>query len=286
MSAPVFSIVVPTYNSGRTLSTVLDSILHQDFANFEVLIIDGASKDDTLLIAKQFNDPRIRVLSEPDSGAYNAMNKGIALAKGDWVYFLGSDDKLADNNVLRKVADAITMNTCELLYGNVKMVGEASWAENGAIYDGPFTIEKLVAKNICHQAIFYKKEVFAKLGLFKEEYKVCADWDFNHRCFASVRCQYVDIIVADFFAGGISTQKNSDKFTNEDFVLNLKDYYKVSYVNRLFKNSAWIFFNVAIARLTAGQRLTSLYFLLISMHHSTRKISLVKNYVRRILSQK
>jgi glycosyltransferase involved in cell wall biosynthesis len=252
MSAPVFSIVVPTYNSGRTLSTVLDSILHQDFANFEVLIIDGASKDDTLLIAKQFNDPRIRVLSEPDSGAYNA----------------------------------ITMNTCELLYGNVKMVGEASWAENGAIYDGPFTIEKLVAKNICHQAIFYKKEVFAKLGLFKEEYKVCADWDFNHRCFASVRCQYVDIIVADFFAGGISTQKNSDKFTNEDFVLNLKDYYKVSYVNRLFKNSAWIFFNVAIARLTAGQRLTSLYFLLISMHHSTRKISLVKNYVRRILSQK
>jgi glycosyltransferase involved in cell wall biosynthesis len=286
MSAPVFSIIVPTYNSGRTLSTVLESILNQDFTNFEVLIIDGVSKDDTLLIAKQFNDPRIKALSEPDSGTYNAMNKGIALAKGDWVYFLGSDDKLADNNVLQEVADAIVVNNCELLYGNVKMVGEASWADNGAIYDGPFTIEKLVAKNICHQAIFYKKEIFERLGVFNEAYKVCADWDFNHRCFAGVRCQYVDIIIADFFAGGISTQKNSDKFTKEDFVLNLKDYYNVSYLNRLFKSSAWLFFNLAIARLATGQRLTSLYFLIISMFHSTQKMSLVKNYIRRILSEK
>lgn len=286
IDSPLFSIIIPTFNSGRTLSTVLESILNQDFANFEVLIIDGVSKDDTLLVAKQFNDPRVKVLSEPDSGAYNAMNKGVALAKGDWVYFLGSDDKLADNNVLQKVADATAMNNCELLYGNVKMVGEASWAEDDAIYDGSFTVDKLFTKNICHQAIFYKKEVFEKLGRFKEVYKVCADWDFNHRCFAGVRCQYIDVIVADFFAGGISTQKKTDKFTNEDFVLNLKEYYKVSYLNRLFKSSAWLFFNVAIASLARGQRFTSLYFLAISMFHSTQRMSLVKNYVRRILPQK
>ena len=286
MDAPFFSVIIPTFNSGRTLSIVLESILHQDFSNFEVLIIDGASKDDTLHIAKEFNDSRIKVVSEPDSGIYDAMNNGIGLAKGDWIYFLGSDDELTDNEVLQRVANELSGNQCELLYGNVKMYGEASWAESGTIYDGSFTIEKLFTKNICHQAVFYKRELFQRLGVFNIEYKVCADWDFNHRCFANASTRYFDLVIANFSAGGQSTNVTSDKFTDEDFVINLGKYYKVGYGNRIFRNCSPVFFNLAVRRLKSRQMASSLYFLLFSILHGNHKMGLIKNYMASFLSSK
>ena len=86
------SIIIPTFNSANTLRRALDSIIGQTLNDLEVLIMDGVSTDQTLDIAKTYNDNRIRIFSEPDNGVYDAMNKGIDKASGEWLYFLGSDD--------------------------------------------------------------------------------------------------------------------------------------------------------------------------------------------------
>src|SRR5690606_10153742 len=102
---PLISIIIPTYNSAKTLRQALTSVVGQTYKKIEVLIIDGCSNDDTLVIVQSYaaEDSRLKWVTEPDNGIYDAMNKGIQLAKGEWLYFLGSDDKLHDEYVLEKI---------------------------------------------------------------------------------------------------------------------------------------------------------------------------------------
>src|SRR2546422_844446 len=100
---PIFSIILPTFNSAAQIATALESILNQTFNDFEILVLDGCSGDNTIEIAKSYKDTRIRIWSEKDEGIYDAMNKGIEKATGKWLYFLGSDDELYNNAILEKV---------------------------------------------------------------------------------------------------------------------------------------------------------------------------------------
>lgn len=209
---PFFTIIIPTFNSAATLRIALDSVVRQTFSNFEILIIDGVSADETLSIARSYNDSRIRIFSEKDKGIYDAMNKGLQLAEGEWLYFLGSDDWLMHDDVLERVQE--NLQYCDFLYGNA----HTCWSEH---YDGPFSLKKLFAQNICHQAIFYKaKKIKGKK--FKLEYKIHSDWDMNLKMFlnSAVKKTYLDIQVAFYSDNGFS-QKNSidedfrrDKFSN------------------------------------------------------------------------
>src|ERR1700744_2888998 len=136
---PACSIVIPTYNAETTLSRALDSLLGQTFQDFEVLIIDGLSTDKTTAIIGDYaaRDKRIRFISEKDNGIYDAMNKGIDLAKGDWIYFLGSDDQLYKKDVLASVFTGEVNLSSDVLYGDVY-----SPVFKG-IYDGEFDAEKI-----------------------------------------------------------------------------------------------------------------------------------------------
>lgn len=205
------SIIIPTFNSGETLARALKSILIQTFTDFELLIIDGLSIDNTVNIAKGFNDERIKIYSEKDNGIYDAMNKGISIANGEWLYFLGSDDTIYDNNVLYEIYSIVTSSKYDVIYGDVM-----SSRFNGR-YDGMFTIDKILKQNICHQSIFFHKNVFKKTGNFKKEYKSYADWDHNMRWFLSnnLKHKYIDIIVANYADGGFSSINNDDLFSNE-----------------------------------------------------------------------
>lgn len=201
MNLPFFSIIIPTYNSGKTLSLCLESILNQTFQNFEIIIIDGISSDDTVSIVKKFKEinPNIRWISEKDKGIYDAMNKGIRLAKGKWVYFMGSDDTIYSTDTLNKIRKEL--KDFDVVYGNV-----ISTRFDG-IYDGSFTKEKIYQKNICHQAIFFKKNVFKKIGKFNQRYSSHADWDHNLRWFLSdkIKKKYIDLIFANYADGGFSS---------------------------------------------------------------------------------
>src|SRR4249920_3431468 len=101
---PFFSIIIPTYNSESSLNKTLDSILSQTFTDFEIILTDGVSKDDTIAIAESYNDSRLKIHSEPDKGVYDAMNKGMSLATGKWLYFIGSDDYLYNDEVLQTIS--------------------------------------------------------------------------------------------------------------------------------------------------------------------------------------
>lgn len=212
VNTPFFSIIIPTFNAAKTLSTCLDSILNQACTNFEILLIDGCSTDDTLFIIKKYvalANANIKWISEIDKGIYDAMNKGIKLAKGEWLYFLGSDDQLYSIDVLYKIYDCLNENKkLDVIYGDVY-----STRFNG-IYDGEFNIEKIFTKNICHQAIFYKKNIFKKMGNYNIKYKVFADWDFNLRWFQSkkINREYINIICAEYADGGYSSVNNKDLF--------------------------------------------------------------------------
>lgn len=202
----MISIIIPTYNSARTLKRCLDSILEQTFTDLEVLLMDGVSKDDTLSIAYSYNDSRIRIYSEPDKGIYDAMNKGILKAKGEWLYFLGSDDYLNDRMVLSKIS--------KYLHYNVDIVyGEVNCPELNDVYKGAWTFENVWA-NRCHQAIFYRQTVFSKIGVYNCKYEVWADWDLNHRwyCCPAIKHQYVNIQIAHYSSNGFSASRVDKKY--------------------------------------------------------------------------
>ncbi|WP_276501746.1 glycosyltransferase family 2 protein [Terrimonas pollutisoli] len=201
MKAPFFSIVIATFNAEQTLEKTLRSIINQRFKDFELLIIDGRSTDQTMHILRQFSagDSRIKILSEPDAGVYDALNKGIRLAEGQWLYFLGADDFFYADDVLEKLQIVMKNTTASIVYGNV-------WYEQyGRFYDGKFTISKLLTRNICHQAVFYKSGVFAEIGIYNLLYKTEADYDFNLRCWLrGARTQFVPVTIAFYTSGGLS----------------------------------------------------------------------------------
>jgi glycosyltransferase involved in cell wall biosynthesis len=210
----MLSIIIPTYNSSETLKKCLESVLNQSFEDFEVLIMDGNSNDSTVQIAKSYDNDKVKIFSENDCGVYDAMNKGIKTAKGEWLYFLGSDDELYEDLILKKIAYFSEGNP-KIIYGNVMVDQDAGWAKNGQIYDGLFSKEKIIQNNICHQSIFYHKDVFNSIGDYNLRYPINADHDFNIRACALFEFQYVDLIIAKFRGGGLSS--NPDLLFRTDF---------------------------------------------------------------------
>jgi len=205
------SIIICTYNSSKTLPKTLNSILTQSYDDYEVLAIDGLSSDGTIEIIKSYEkkfNGKLRFISEKDSGVYEAMNKGIDLAKGDWIYFLGSDDVFYSKNVLERISKEIEKSDWDVVYGNVK------WGETEKIYDGEFSRLKLMSQNICHQAIFFRRSIFQKFGKFEIKYKALADYVFNMKWFndKNVKREYVELVVAKYNTAGLSANIQDEEF--------------------------------------------------------------------------
>jgi glycosyltransferase involved in cell wall biosynthesis len=281
---PFFSIIIPTFNSASTLAQTLNSVLLQSFADLEILICDGKSGDRTLdiILEYQVKDNRINYISEPDKGIYDAMNKGISKAKGKWLLFLGSDDQLYDGNVLKSAFDFLNNTVADLVYGNVQLQGDASWAQDGIIYDGEFSKAKLFEKNICHQAIFYSAGIFNKVGTFNINYNICADWDFNLRSFAFCKVQYIDLVIAKFIGGGQSTSAHDKLFTPRERVFNIKKYYNLSFYNRQFKKFSYIFFNEAYRGYADKKYAKAFQFGMIYLYHYPNKLLIIKLAFRKL----
>lgn len=228
---PLLSIIVPTFNSAPTVEKCLRSVERQSFKDLEVIIQDGLSTDGTLEAIEKIRQSQaqlaVQVDSSKDLGIYDAMNKGMCRASGEWVYFLGSDDELGEEDVLTTMMAAGKGNH-QAMYGNVRLVGDTAWAKDGSIYDGAFTLEKILNRNICHQAIFYRRELIRQIGEYNPAYVVCADWDFNLRCWARAEFKYVDMVVANFHAGGNSSANRPDPRFATDLVPNIMRYFDLS----------------------------------------------------------
>lgn len=205
---PFFSIIIPVFNSAATLSNALGSILDQTFANYEVIIIDGLSTDNTMSIINSYSKKLpVKYLSEPDKGIYDAMNKGIKLAEADWLYFMGGDDILYDTKVLLAIHQELNNSSCHLLYGNV--IGQLSNTKYA--YD---TVDKVLTEGMHHQSAFYKRTLFDELGIYDNSFKIAADYHFTLKVFVSklYRTQYVNIDTCLYGESGYSSQNYDYKF--------------------------------------------------------------------------
>ena len=217
---PLISIITVVFNGEKTLGSAIESVLTQNYENFEYIIIDGASTDSTLSIIHKYGTPSIKYLSEPDFGIYDAMNKGINIAKGQWIYFLGADDVLHDRDVLKKIFFSHTIDDYDVIYADVFL------KNLNIIYGGTFNQKRLMNQNICHQAIFYRNIIFIKYGQFNLRYPILADWEFNMRWFSdrSTRRLYINTTIANYDQNGSSSCRPDKNFQKDYWLLLLKNF--------------------------------------------------------------
>lgn len=209
----MISIITVVRNGVSTLEESILSVLNQNYKDFEYIIVDGVSTDGTLNVLNKY-EGKIKFISEPDNGVYDAMNKGIALAQGNWIYFLGCDDILYSESTLSNVFSISNYDDYDVIYGNVL------FKQSNKIFDGKFDDEKMVNRSICHQAIFYRREVFEKQGTFSTEYKSASDYIFNIKlyCLNSSKWLYIDKIIAIYNELGIS-QNIEKKYHDNSFAI-------------------------------------------------------------------
>ena len=196
MEKILISVITVTYNAQNSIQETVQSVVQQNFSEYEYLIIDGASSDNTVDIIKNYANGKIKIISEPDNGIYDAMNKGIKISKGKFLYFLQAGDTLMPG-ILNQLSSYLKKQECALIYGDV------IWGNEGETYDGYFSQYKISIKNICHQAIFYHREIFNIYKKYNVEYNVLADYDLNLKCFSNpyIKKIYLNKIIAKFDAG-------------------------------------------------------------------------------------
>jgi glycosyltransferase involved in cell wall biosynthesis len=228
MTSPKITVITPVRNAETIVETAIRSVAGQSYSNIEHLLVDGSTRDQTAAVIRklQHTFPHLCLISGPDSGIYDAMNKGMDAATGDWFYFLGADDEFHDADVLRDLVEMGLFNKEHIVYGNVIIRGNSSWASDNTIYDGAFDLEKLFRRNICHQAVFYPAVVRSQIGKYHEKYVITADWDFNIRCFASFPFTYTERMIAIFRGGGKSSGQGDSSFY-EDLPGNVIRYFNL-----------------------------------------------------------
>lgn len=196
MPSPVFSIITVTYNAVKTIEKTIQSVLRQDKSLFEYIIIDGGSSDGTVDCIKQYGTHIAFWSSEKDSGIYEAMNKGINKAKGDWILFLGGDDRL-EENVLKEVYQYLD-NTADLVYGNITY-------NNGKRFMSSFNPITILNNTVHHQGAFYNRNLFNNFK-YDIQLKIMSDYELNLMIYLSgAKRKKIQINVAECDLNGASS---------------------------------------------------------------------------------
>lgn len=197
-----YSVITINLNNKDGLSHTIDSVLSQSKINFEYIIIDGGSTDGSLDIIHKHKSDISYLSSEKDKGIYNAMNKGVAQAHGDYCIFMNSGDCFHSSDVLESVTGYQEDIICGKVYkGN---------SENASGHDKPIiTLIDLMRGSLPHQGMFIKRELLVKHP-YDENYKIMSDWKFCVETLIFDNCSFrnIDIVVADYDTSGISTNSN------------------------------------------------------------------------------
>jgi glycosyltransferase involved in cell wall biosynthesis len=221
MYYPRITVITPVFNASETLKECILSVANQNYPNLEHWFIDGVSTDGSLEMLQRYANEfsSIKYISEKDNGIYDAMNKGIDLSSGEWLYFLGADDVLMPN-ILNEVFCGEWIGDYDVIYGNVL------FKHSGQIYDGEFDKQKMLAYCICHQAIFVKNTVHELHGKFDLKYKISADHVFQMKWFSDdlTRRKYFNHIFCVYNEKGASQGAKDVQFWKDRAIL-LKKYY-------------------------------------------------------------
>lgn len=208
MAAPKFTIITVCRNAAAHIGACLESVLKQTYTEVEHVIIDGASTDGTQDIVERLSARVSVFVSEPDRGIYDAMNKGLSRATGEYILFLGADDYLVDEHVLAEVAQRLQETPADVVYGGLEVRrGDG----HTSIFHPPPPAEALdfmICGCLPHQATFAHKCVFERIGVFDTRYKIHADYDWFLRMLDAreLKIRSIERVVSSFALGGQSSQ--------------------------------------------------------------------------------
>lgn len=245
----MISIITATFNSAKTLKDTIQSVLRQTNKDFEYLIIDGGSTDETIDIVKSYESEfsgRLKWVSEKDKGIYDAMNKGIKMASGDVVGILNSDDYFTSDDILQTVADAFKRQEIDAIYGDIHFIRDGNPQKCIRYYSSrmfrPFWLR--FGFMPAHPSFYCKREIFDRAGLYSLDYKIGADYEMMVRLFKKhkIKGLYVNKDFVTMRTGGASNTNMRSRLTliNEDvkacrdngiytnsFLVSLKFLYKI-----------------------------------------------------------
>lgn len=205
----LFSVITVCYNNATTIERALNSIFNQDWPLVESIVIDGGSDDGSVQIIEKYKSQLAFFSSEPDSGIYDAMNKGIDRATGDIVCFLNADDQYASSHVLSLVAKQMQAHELDALLGDVAFFHSANPSRLVRRYRSDrFTPERLAWGWMpAHPALFLNKSVVQRVGRFKTDYQIAGDFDYIARAFCGhdLRYWHLPEVLVHMQTGGAST---------------------------------------------------------------------------------
>ena len=240
MKYPI-SIITVCYNEPN-LEATCESVVAQTEQNFEWIVIDGGSDEKTQRIWQKYRHRINKFVSEKDSGIYNAMNKGIRMATGEYLLFLNAGDALEDaeviDNIIKMKLDR------DIVYGDVRPVGRG---DGKRVQTFPDFIERSywIRHTICHNATFVKKSLFDEFGLYDETLRIVADWKKWLELFLLRKCSYkhISLTVTRFDENGISTDPKRRWLLMKEREIILKDYFSLKEIkqeeNRVKYNNFW-----------------------------------------------
>ena len=239
ISNPLVSIITVTFNAEEVIEKTMDSLKDQSFKNFEHIVIDGASKDNTVSRIQKYELPQTRIISEPDKGLYDAMNKGLRRATGKYVLFLNAGDAFHHKETLSNYAGEAERDN-DIIYGDTIIVD----IEGNKIGDRHLSAPARLSKKsfadgmlICHQAFMVKKDLTTEYDL---KYRFSADYDWCVKCILkadSDKCANLKEVTIDYLSEGL-TDKNKWASLRERFRI-MKHYY--GFLPTLSRHFSFIF---------------------------------------------
>jgi glycosyltransferase involved in cell wall biosynthesis len=221
----LISIITVVYNDHKNIEKTIQSVLEQDNTLFEYIIIDGKSSDGTINIINKYHKSIDIIVSEKDTGIYDAMNKGSKLANGKYIYFLNSGDYFVDKNTLKNISDYLK-NSYDVVCGNILRVHQ------GLVYPMKPNINKVKYGNMLpHQGMFMKKLILEELGYFDTSYRVAADFDLACKLvcklFIKSESSYriIDNNIAYMPSGGASSSRKNTYLETYKIIKNYFGYF-------------------------------------------------------------
>ncbi len=241
------SIITVTYNSAATLHDTLESVRNQDYPDIEHILVDGASKDETVEIIRSF--PHVQNwVSEKDKGLYDAINKGIAMASGDVIGILNSDDFFPDNKVVSTIVKAFEENKVQAVYGDIAFVRPENLQKVVRLYSSKkFTPRRFAYGYMpAHPSFYVKRECYTQLGSYKFDYKIAADYELLMRFIYKNKIShyYIPSVLVYMRTGGVSNKNILSRYTlNKEIIRACKEngvntnmaVLSVKYLNKIFE---------------------------------------------------
>ena len=234
-NTPLVTIITVVFNGEQHIEKTIQSIIYQNYSNIEYIIVDGSSSDGTVDIIKKYDDYISFWKSEQDSGIYDAMNKGLSLAHGDWLNFMNAGDQFASNE---SVANFMESSSAEksIVFSDILLV-DNNCSESEIIQKG--LKEYFFYRNICHQSIFYNLKKIKNLMHYNLKYKIAADFDLLMRIYItdslnfSSKNNHFDIKYLDGGLSSISCHERLDE--RRDILMEHLRYLSIDYLLNLFK---------------------------------------------------